>query len=99
MLKYACIFEYTLIPLGFSLRIFETWELAVHYLNYNLSPKILFEQEFIFDICDIEALIQCNIELCNILGYIRIVLMAMKQDLTNLMGTVYRFELQKKIRA
>ena len=72
MLKHIIMFEYASSPLGCSLIIFEAWKLAVHYLNFYLSPKILFEQEFSFDVYDFGASIQCTIELCNIVGHIRI---------------------------
>ena len=99
MLKHASMFEYAPSPLGCSLRIFEAWGLAVHYLNCYLSPKILFKQELSFDVCDIRASIQCNIESCYILSHVRSDLMGINQCLTSLTGIVCRFEMQQKIGA
>ena len=97
MVKHASMVEYTSSPFKWSLRTFEAWGLAVHYLNYYLSPKILFKQELSFDVCNSRASIQCIIESSYILSHVRSDLMGMNQCLTSLMGIVCRFEMQQKI--
>ena len=98
MLKHASIFEYTHSPLVWRLRSFEAWGLAAHYLNCYLSPNILSKQKLSFDVCNIGASIQCYIEPCYILSYVRIDLKGTKQRLTCLTSIIYRFEMQQKIR-
>ena len=90
--KYISIFEYTSSLLGYSIRIFEALGLAVHCLNCHFSSKIFFKQKLSFNVCDIGASVQHNVESYNMLGHIRIDPTGKNRCLTSLICIISRFE-------